>query len=261
MTTPATEPSSSPSPSPSPSPAPAAPVAASPQPSPAPANPEPAAADRPAYIPEKFWDPAAKSVKADDFTAHFNQLSAFKAEQDVRAAAIPASADKYEVKLPEGFKPPEGMAFEFNADDPALAEARKAALELKLDQAGFSRVLGIYAATKLAEQQQVAAGRTAEMAKLGSAGEARIAAVETWLTAKVGDKASTMIATLKQYPVAANVEALEGIIRAFSAQGGTSFTQSHRETQEDAGKIPGFEKMSFAEQRLAQDQMRARKSA
>lgn len=219
------------------------------------------AADRPVYIPEKFWDPAAKTVKADDFTAHYNQLSAFKAEQDVRAQALPASADKYEVKLPEGFKPPEGMAFEFDAADPALAEARKAAHELKLDQAGFSRVLGIYAATKLAEQQQVTAGRTAEMAKLGSTGQARIDAVETWLTAKVGDKAATMIATLKQFPVASNVEALEGIIRAFSAQGGTSFTQSHRETQDDAGKIAGIENMSFAQQRHAQEQLRARKSA
>lgn len=261
MTTPAVDPSSSPSPSPSPSPASAAPVVASPAPSPAPANPDAPAVDRPAYIPEKFWDPTTKAVKADDFTAHFNQLSAFKAEQDIRAQSIPASPDKYEVKLPEGFKPPEGMAFEFNADDPALGEARKAAHELKLDQAGFSRMLGIHAAVKLAEVQQITAGRTAEMAKLGSAGEARIGAIETWLTAKVGDKAATMIATLKQYPVAANVEALEGIIRAFSAQGGTSFTQSHRENADDPGKIPGFENMSFAQQRLAQDQLRTRKTA
>jgi hypothetical protein len=247
VTTPAIEPSSSPSPSPSPSPAPAAPVVASAPANPNP-NPEPAAVDRPAYIPEKFWDPTTKAVKADDFTAHFNQLSAFKAEQDVRAQAIPISADKYEVKLPEGFKPPEGMAFEFSADDPALAEARKAALDLKLDQVGFSRMLGIYAATKLAEVQQIAAGRTAEMAKLGSAGEARIGALETWLKAKVGDKADTMIATLKQYPVAANVEALEGIIRAFSAQGGTSFTQSGRD-QDNKPSDDEFSKWSYSEQR------------
>lgn len=222
----------------------------SPAPSPAPANPEPAAADRPAYIPEKFWDSTAKTVKADDFTAHLNDLSAFKAEQDIRAQALPASPDKYEVKLPEGFKPPEGMAFEFNADDPALAEARKVAHESKLDQATFSRMLGIHAAVKIAEQQQVTAGRTAEMAKLGSAGPARIDALETWLKAKVGDKANVMIETIKKYPVASTVETLEGVVRAFSAQGGTNFSQSGRAGEaDDKPSEEEYAKWSFDDKR------------
>lgn len=207
---------------------------------------------RPAYVPEKFWDTAANTVKADDFTKHVNDLSVFKAEADVRAQAVPVSPDKYEIKLPEGFKPPEGMQFEFNADDPALIEARKAAHELKLDQAGFSRMLGIYAANKLGEAQAVSTAREAEMSKLGSTGPQRLEAIETWLNAKVGDKAKVLVATLKNYPVAANVEALEGVIRAFSSQGGGGVTQSGREGQDDAGKIPGYETMTFTQRRAAQ---------
>src|SRR6185312_2130535 len=184
---------------------------------------------RPAYVPEKFKTEA-------EFTEHFNGLSVRDAERVAREAALPAAPDKYEIKLPEGFKPPEGMAFEFKTDDPALVEARKAAHELKLDQAGFSRILGIYAANKLAENQAVTAGRQAEMDKLGATGPQRLEAVETWLKAKVGDKASTIISTLKQYPVAANVETFEALMRAFSSQGGAGVTQTGREGQEDAGK-------------------------
>jgi hypothetical protein len=169
-----------------------------------------------------------------------------------REAAIPVSFDKYEIKLPDGFKAPEGMQFEFNANDPAMAEARKAAHELKLDQAGFSRLLGIYAANKIAEVQLTNSGRAAEMTKLGSTGPQRIDAIETWLKAKVGDKAGVMIATLKNYPVAANVEVFETLMRAFSSQGAGGFSQSGRETQEDQGKIPGYENMNFAQRRAAQ---------
>jgi hypothetical protein len=123
---------------------------------------------------------------------------------------------------------------------------------MKLDQAGFSRLLGIYAANKLAEHQAITTGRTAEMEKLGATGPQRLEAVETWLKAKAGDKAATLISTLKQFPVAANVETFEALMRAFSSQGGASVTGSGREGQEDAGKIPGYENMSFAQRRMAQ---------
>jgi hypothetical protein len=191
-------------------------------------------------------------VKADEFTSHYNDLSARDAERVARAQALPQSPDAYQVALPEGFKPPEGMQFEFRNDDPAMIEARKAAHELGLDQNGFSRLLGIYAANKLGELQSTNSAREAEMTKLGSAAPQRIEAVETWLKAKVGDKANVMIETLKQFPVAANVEAFEGIMRAFSSQGGSSVTQSGRETETDQGKIPGYENMSFVQRRTAQ---------
>jgi len=210
------------------------------------------APQRPAYIPEKYWSAEKGEVLADNFTRDFNDLSAFKAEADVRKSTLPASPDKYEIKLPEGFKPPEGMAFEFNADDPALAQARTLAHQKGWSQQDFSEALGIFASTKVAELQQTNTAREAELAKLGTTGPQRIDAIETWLKAKVGDKAAIAISTLKSFPVAANVEMFESIIRAFSSQGGTTFDQRHREGGDDKGAIPGYEKMSFAQRRAAQ---------
>lgn len=246
MTTQPTDPSSSPSPSPSPSPAPAAPVDASSAPA------APTKAERPAYVPEKYWNTEKAEVRADDFTRDFNDLSAFKAEADVRKNSLPAAPDKYEIKLPEGFKPPEGMEFQFNADDPALAQARALAHAKGWSQQDFSEALGIFASTKIGELQSINTAKQAEMNKLGSTGPQRIDAIETWFKAKIGDKANVLVQTLKNFPVAANVEALEGVIRLFSTQGGTTFSQSGRDGGDDKGEIAGYDGMSFAQRRAAQ---------
>lgn len=210
------------------------------------------APQRPAYIPEKYWNAEKGEVLADNFSRDFNDLSAFKAESDVRKQSLPAAPDKYEIKLPEGFKPPEGMTFEFKADDPALAQARNLAHQKGWSQEDFSEALGIFASTKVAELQQTNAAREAEMGKLGATGPQRLDAIETWFKAKVGDKANVLVQTLKAYPVAANVEALETVIRLFSSQGGTQFSQSGREGADEKGEIPGYEGMSFAQRRAAQ---------
>jgi hypothetical protein len=183
-----------------------------------------------------------------------SQALAERVERQLAKSGLPAAPDKYEIALPEGFKPPEGMAFEFNQDDPALAQARNLAHAKGWSQQDFSEALGIFASTKVAELAQTNAARQDQLNKLGAAGPQRIDAIATWLNAKVGDKAGIMIATLKNYPVASTVEALEGVIRAFSSQGSTGFSQSGREGQEDQGKIAGYDRMSFTEKRLAQMQ-------
>jgi hypothetical protein len=194
----------------------------------------------------------AGKVIEDKFGERVNGLAAFRAEQEARKQGLPQSPDKYEIKLPEGFKAPEGMQFEFKTDDPVLAQFREIAHKRGLDQETFSEALGAFAANKLAEHQAITTGRQAEMEKLGATGPQRLEAVETWLKAKAGDKAATLISTLKQFPVAANVETFEALMRAFSSQGGASVTQSGREGAEDAGKIAGYENMSFTQRRMAQ---------
>lgn len=201
---------------------------------------------------ESEWDAQAGKIVEDKFAQRVNGLSAFKAEADVRANALPQSADAYELKLPDEFKPPQGMAFEWNKDDPALAEARKAAFDMKMDQAGFSRMLGVYAANKVQELQLVNSARLRELDKLGSAGPQRIDGVATWLTAKFGDKAAPMISLIKNYPQAQMIETFEDMIKLFSNQGGANFDQRGRDSATDAGKIPGYENMSFIQRRIAQ---------
>lgn len=183
-----------------------------------------------------------------------SDLLADKVQRDLAKAGLPASPDKYEARLPENFKAPEGMQFELNAEDPAFRQFREIAHRRGLDQDTFSEALGVYASVKVAELSQINHARQVQLDALGAAGQARIDAIETWLTAKVGDKAVVMISTLKNFPVAANVEAFEGIIRAFTSQGGSAFSQSHRAEQDPSGTIAGFEGMSFEQRRYAQDQ-------
>jgi hypothetical protein len=175
-----------------------------------------------------------------------------RAQRQIVQAGLPKDPNGYEIKLPEGFRPPEGMQFEINQDDPALAQFRAVAHKRGLDQETFSEALGIYASTKVEELRATNAAREDQLNKLGAAGPQRIDAIEKWLKSKVGDNANIAIATLKQFPVAANVEMFEGIIRAFSSQGNTGFSQSGREGQEDQGKIPGYENLSFVGRRIAQ---------
>jgi hypothetical protein len=236
----------------------APPVAASPSPPPqADANPRsrghspardareqrPVDAERKVTVGGTEWD---EKVVAD--------AMAERVERQLAREALPKDPGGYEIKLPEGFKPPEGMAFEFKTDDPALKQFREIAHRRGMDQATFSEALGAFASVKVAELAQTNAARDAQLRQLGSAADARIDQVATWLNAKVGDKAKVMIATLKQFPIAANVEALEGIIRAFSAQGGTNFTQSGRDQADEGGRIPGYENLSFVGRRVAQMQ-------
>jgi hypothetical protein len=50
-----------------------------------------------------------------------------------------------------------------------------------------------------------------------------------------------------------DLKTMENLMRAFSNQGGVDYSQSHRAPQEyAAGRIPGYENMSFAQKRAAQ---------
>jgi hypothetical protein len=178
---------------------------------------------------------------------------AHQAEQQVRKQSLPKTKDDYQVKLPADFKPPEGVTFEFDKNDPGLARAREIAHARGIDQESFSDLLGVYAANKISEQQTLGVNRAAELSKLGSAANQRIDAIDTWLKSRVGDKGNLLVAQMKNYPVAAMVESFEAIIRQFSNQGGADFSQSGRQQQEQQSKVPAFTGSNFGEVRAAQD--------
>ncbi len=202
-----------------------------------------------------------QTIKIGDVEYSHDQVSqaiAHQIEQNARKAALPQDPRGYQLTLPPDFKPPEGVKFEFDQNSPELARFRQVAHANGLDQKAFSDALGVYAATKIGEQQQLTTARTAELTKLGSAAQARIDAIDTWLKARVGQKGALMAAQLRQYPVASMVEMWEGVMRAFSGQGGADYSQSGRqEQQNEAGKISGYENMNFAQKRAAQDAMTA----
>lgn len=198
-----------------------------------------------------------QTVKIGDAEYSFDQVNdalKFKSEQDIRRSSLPAVPEGYKIELPADFQAPHGVKFEFDQNSAELQNFRKLAHARGLDQQTFSEALGIYAANRIGEQQTLAVARDAEMKKLGSAGVNRIGAVEVWLKSQVGAKANLIIAQLKNFPVAGMVEMFEQLAKNASSQGGADMPGGPRERPPAPdGKIPGFDQMSFAQKRAAQD--------
>jgi len=199
-------------------------------------------------VPESAWDAVNGKVKEDVLATHVSGLEAFKAAEESRRLTIPKPED-YKPELPKDFKPPEGLTFEINKDDPLIAQARVLANKRGLDQEGFSEFLGLYAATKVGEQQQFKQAFDAEVAKLGAAATERVTAVQTWLRAMGGPDAEPLAKVLQIAPVAGTIVALENLMKKFSSQGGASFTQSGRENAAPKLSDEEWDRMSFAERR------------
>lgn len=232
---------------------PAASPPSSSQPSAQPNSGAPAAPQRPDYVLDSQWDGTTNSVKHAELGTEVKDLRAFKAEQDVRKHSLPKTEAGYEARLPAGFQAPEGVTFQFDANSPELAQARKIALARGMDQETFSEFLGVYAANKIGEQQNQAKLRQTNLDQLGAAGPQRVDAVATWLQARAGEDGKHVADFIKKYPSSSLVKTFENLIRQFSNQGGADYSQQHRETvEQQAGKIPGYENMTFTQRRAAQ---------
>ncbi|MDB5937592.1 MAG: hypothetical protein JWQ01_4936 [Massilia sp.] len=233
-----------------------APAAASPQPTPTPASNEPPAAaaapTRPEFLPEALWDSEKGGAKIDALApvlAELNDLKASAAVEASRKATLPTDAAGYKIELPADFTPPEGVTFEFNADDPLLARARDLAHAKGIDQETFSQMLGLYAGAQIQDQTVIAASKNAEIAKLGVNGPARVDAVTNWLTAVGGDDAATLIKVMDYAPVAGTVVAFENLMRKFSSQGAGGFSQAHRDAPNNKLTEEEYSALSYAEKR------------
>jgi hypothetical protein len=170
-------------------------------------------------------------IGENEFTAEDLQaLAQHKATEDVRKASLPASADAYELKLPDDFKAPAGVEFKFATDDPVLSgviqQAQAFAHANGLSQEQFSGMMGLYAASMSQQESFITTARAAEVDKLGVNGSARVDAVSRWLKAHLGDElAGPMLQTLA---TAKHVDGFEKLIHKMSSQGGAGFSQPHR---------------------------------
>lgn len=245
-------PTSSSSEAPSPSTTAAAPAAGSPQTEAASAAPAaPAAASRPDWLPEAFWDAETNAPLTAKFE-QFAELQAFKAEQDSKRLTLPQSADDYKIELPGDLVIPEGVEFEIDPADPRLATLKNIALEEGLGQQGFSKILGAYAAHEVQQQQLLNQARDAEAKKLGATGPARIDAITRGLTAHLGDLAKPLLSMMF---TADYVRSLEQMLGKLSSQGVKPLNANGRAGEEE-GRIPGYENMTFMQRRAAQDAAR-----
>lgn len=222
-------------------------------------NPNPAASERPAYLPETLWDATGNKINETAAAEHFSKFAELQtrvAADDVRKLALPQTPADYKVELPADFQPPVGIEFKFNDADPLIAQARQVMHDVdtgKLSgQEAFSKFLGLYASTQVSSTQSIATAQAAEIAKLGVNGTARVNALETFFDGLLGPgEGKAMVARAF---TAADVQRLEKTVTRFASQGVAPFKPGGREPPEPAGrlsqadydKLPTGEKLAYA---------------
>lgn len=216
---------------------------------------------RPEGLSDDFWDKDRQEVKFKDLTGKLSELTAFKAAADSRAAQVPEAADKYEVKLPEGFKLPdtvklpEGQKVEVNKDDPRLAMAREFAHKHGFTQADFEEMVAMGFNADLAEMGQLQAAQEEQVKALGSRGAERADAVKTWLRAQLGDDLASSLTRVMF--ASKQIQAVEKLMSLFRHDS-PGRPGGGREGGGDPGKIDGYENMSFRQRMAAIDARKAR---
>jgi len=173
------------------SPAPAAEAATSKQSLPVAEAPAPspfllAAAERPDWLEESFYDAAGKGIRVDALGASYKELrgklsgkaDAMKAEilAGLREG-VPEKPDGYELTVPEGVVPAGFEAQLPSGDDPLVAETRAVLHELGAKPEQFQRLVGALIKSQVAALPDIAAERE----KMGDGAADRIAAVDSWL--------------------------------------------------------------------------------
>lgn len=149
-------------------------------------DPAPApSAQLPEGLAEAFWDAEKNEVKLSDLITSHSDLSKFKTETEAKFANRPESADKYELRIPDSFKLPEGVDFEFDESSPLVEKARAIAFEAGWGQEGFDQLVSAYMQEKVAsfqnDETMIEETYQAELAKLGERGKERIDAADTFL--------------------------------------------------------------------------------
>ncbi len=203
-------------------------------------------------MPESFFDTEKNEVKGAELRKHLDELATFKAADDSRRASLPQSPEGYEIKLPEGFKAPEGIDVQPNVNDPLYKTAQAMAHAKGWSQQDFSDALALAATMKANEVQAYETLKAKNLEALGANKEKRIDPVTQWLVARYGEKAKPMIASMA---TAEQVEIWENIIQTVTSQGTPSFRQTGREV--DTGKIDEatYNKMSYGEKKAYAERM------
>jgi hypothetical protein len=185
--------------------------------------------------------------------ADIQKIMTEAAAREARRANMPASAAEYKLDLPADFVVPEGQAaFKWSTDHPVLGpiigQAKEFALANGIDQAGFSKMMGLYASAQMQEAVAFAKAQAAEVAKLGPNITARVDAVNQFVRGMVGDDKPARAISRSLYS-ADQVVAFERIIRKVTSQDSASFSQAHREPYSQPGRVSEeqYEAMSAAE--------------
>jgi hypothetical protein len=169
-----------------------------------------------------------------------------------RKATMPATAAEYSLDLPADFVLPEGQNFKWATDHPVqgplIGQAKEFAHAHGLDQAAFSKMMGLYAASQVHEAQMIANAQAAEREKLGPNIAHRVDAISNFIRGTVGDDKISKGLT-QRILTADDVVGWERILRKSSSQGVMSFRQDGREPGGQPGRVSeeAYNKMTAAE--------------
>ncbi|MEM7428445.1 MAG: hypothetical protein AAF441_20325 [Pseudomonadota bacterium] len=212
------------------------------------AQDEPPKHVRPEGLEDPFWSDD-NGVNFEALLGEFGQLKEFKAEADIKASGLPESADAYKLEIPEDLDLPEGAEVKIAEDDPLLLAARGWAHEAGLSQEAFSGLTDVYVRAKAAEAKHLHESLAEQRALLGENVRARVDAVTTALSSRIGKE---LAAEINPMLVTANqVKAFEALLRSTKSP-----SPPPRTEQEDAG-IEGWGTMS-PDEKLAAAHKRAR---
>lgn len=139
--------------------------------------------ERPEYVPETYWDGETKAIKPE-FGTHYTELSTFHKTETEKAAALAARKPediKFEIKLPDTVKVPDGMDLKINDNDPRVPILRELAVKRGLDQDTVNDLVALDAQMQITAHAADIARVAAADAKLGANANDRKAAVGNWL--------------------------------------------------------------------------------
>lgn len=117
----------------------------------------------------------------------------------------------YKIEMPADVKVPEGMDLKVGPDHPMAKPVMEWAKKHNATQSQVNELIGIQANAEIAKATQFKADLAAERTKLGDTGQARIDAVKTALTGRLGDRAAPLINGLV---TAEQVESYEALLRS-----------------------------------------------
>ena len=137
-------------------------------------------AQRPEWLPEKFWNAEAKAPSVENLAKSYAELERNRTAdpeklketwETERLAARPESPDKYELPTNEALDP------DLLANSPVVKLWRKAAHEAGVGQEQFTKVIDDFAKE---EMTRLSESFNAEMSKLGENAKARTEAAGLW---------------------------------------------------------------------------------
>jgi len=184
--------------------------------------------------------------------AELHDLLAHKAAADSARLSTPQPAE-YRLEFPHDYVLPAGMEWKWNEADPLLVQAREFASSNNMTQDTFSRLLGLHAASRMAEIQDFNAAKAAEVQKLGDNANARVDAVRAWMKSVVPEHFNDLARVLEMAPTASTVKALEVLAHRWVNQGAGGLKGNYREapgpakaSDEEISRMTYYERLQYA---------------